>query len=82
MQAQNRPVRFKGIASSKHNLLGNWAEQALPAWRNHDVGVPPQAVGQSAIATTNGKRNKTRNKISLSKLPSDVGDKEVEVCFD
>ena len=74
MQVQNRPVRFNGTVSSKRNLLGNRAGQAPPAWRNHGVAVPPRAAA-------NGKGKEPGSKILLSKLPLDVGDKEVEVCF-
>ena len=80
MQAQNRPIRFNGTVSSKRNLLGNRAGQAPPAWRNHGVAVPPHAASLGA-GTMNGKGKDTGSKILLSKLPLDVGDKEVEVCF-
>ncbi|KAF8330105.1 hypothetical protein F5887DRAFT_1002106 [Amanita rubescens] len=76
MQAQNRPVRFNGTVSSKRHLLGNRAGHAPPAWRNQGVAVP--AAGNAA---TNGKGKDTGSKILLSKLPFDVGDKEVEELF-
>lgn len=77
MQVHNRPVRFNGI-NSKRNLLGNRAGHAPPAWRNHGVAVPPRATG---LGVVNGKGKELGSKILLSKLPLDVGDKEVEVCF-
>ena len=75
MQAQNRPVRFNGTVSSKRHLLGNRAGHAPPAWRNQGVAVP------SPAGNANGKGKDAGSKILLSKLPFDVGDKEVEVCL-
>ncbi|KIL55382.1 hypothetical protein M378DRAFT_90962 [Amanita muscaria Koide BX008] len=79
MHPQNRPVRFNGVVSTKRNMLGNRAGHPPPAWRSQ-IGAPsPGAnVAQSVL---NGKGKETGSKILLSKLPLDVGDKEVEELF-
>ncbi|KAK2462996.1 hypothetical protein APHAL10511_004983 [Amanita phalloides] len=81
MHAQYRPVRFSGTHSTKRHLLGNRAGHAPPAWRNHGVAVPAPGGANNGNFMMNGKGKETGSKILLSRLPVDVGDKEVEELF-
>ncbi|EIW78353.1 hypothetical protein CONPUDRAFT_167377 [Coniophora puteana RWD-64-598 SS2] len=65
------PVRFNSYYSPKKQLLGNHAGQVAPAWR----GVPPKAPDLANGTSSLG------SKILLSRLPTDVGELEVEELF-
>ncbi len=72
MQARYRPdpARFHG---PKHQVLGNFAGNPPPAWR-------PKVAGQMSAASAKGKASQeSGSRIFLSRLPADVGEKDVEV---
>ncbi|KJA21386.1 hypothetical protein HYPSUDRAFT_730012 [Hypholoma sublateritium FD-334 SS-4] len=72
MQTQSRTneyARLHSFHGSKRQLLGNQAGTAAPAWRGNTVGVKGKAPAESGST------------IFLSKLPVDVGEKEVEELF-
>lgn len=76
MQTQGRVneyARLNAFHGPKRQLLGNHAGQAAPAWRTNGV-LPAQAAGIKGKAPA-----ESGSRIFLSKLPVDVGEKEVEV---
>ncbi|RDB30822.1 mRNA export protein mlo3 [Hypsizygus marmoreus] len=66
-------ARLNTFHGPKRQLLGNQAGYAAPAWRNVPP-IPGQVIGK-------GKHVAQDSKIFLSKLPLDVGEKEVEELF-
>lgn len=76
MQTQSRTneyARLHTFHGSKRQLLGNQAGTAAPAWRGN-------VVSQNRAAGVKGKAPaESGSTIFLSKLPVDVGEKEVEV---
>ncbi|KAF8138064.1 hypothetical protein K438DRAFT_1638470 [Mycena galopus ATCC 62051] len=77
MQAQYRPqpyARLNAFHNQKRQLLGNPAGYIQPAWRN----AGPSRGPYSAV---NGRTTEPGSKIFLSRLPMDVGEKEVEDLF-
>ncbi|KAJ7267005.1 hypothetical protein B0H12DRAFT_1099172 [Mycena haematopus] len=83
MQAQYRPqpyARLNAFHNQKRQLLGNPAGHVPPAWRN----VVPSTGPFSAVNGQMRGRQATSepgSKIFLSRLPMDVGEKEVEDLF-
>ena len=82
MQAQYRPLpyaRLNSFHGPKRQLLGNNAGKAPPAWRIPAAVAPDQASAKGKMVQEQGSR------IFLSRLPVDVGEKDVEVgvyyCF-
>ena len=77
MQAQYRPLPYARINSfhgPKRQLLGNHAGQAAPAWKvaaYNQVGATSASKGKVA--------QDQASRIFLSRLPVDVGEKDVEV---
>ena len=79
MQAQYRPLpyaRLNSFHGPKRQLLGHKAGQAPPAWRT--AFVAPNQVGVASVSK--GKVVQEQgSRIFLSRLPVDVGEKDVEV---
>ena len=79
MQAQYRPLpyaRLNSFHGPKRQLLGNHAGQAPPSWKMGSVSsnqVTATLVSKGKAAQEQGSR------IFLSRLPVDVGEKDVEV---
>jgi len=80
MQAQYRPLpyaRLNSFHGPKRQLLGNHAGQAPPSWRM------PAPVTTSQVGATSVSKGKAAqeegSRIFLSRLPVDVGEKDVEV---
>ncbi|KAF9456466.1 hypothetical protein BDZ94DRAFT_1177637 [Collybia nuda] len=70
-------ARLNSYHGPKRQLLGNQAGHAAPAWRNvHEL--PGQTV---ALAKNRQNVQDQGSKILLSRLPVDVGEKEVEDLF-
>jgi THO complex subunit 4 len=80
MQAQYRPLpyaRLNSFHGPKRQLLGHNAGQAPPSWRMTASGAPDQVSGASV---SKGKVVQEQgSRIFLSRLPVDVGEKDVEV---
>ncbi|KIM47157.1 hypothetical protein M413DRAFT_270472 [Hebeloma cylindrosporum] len=78
MQARHRPdpsARFNTFHGPKRQVVGNVAGKPPPAWR-------PNVAGQTAGAPTKGKTSQEYgSRIFLSRLPVDVGEKEVDELF-
>lgn len=77
MQAQHRPLpyaRLNSFRGPKRRLLGHNASQAPPSWKS---------VAQEQVATGSVSKGKMvqeqGSRIFLSRLPVDVGEKDVEV---
>ena len=68
-------ARLNTFHGPKRQLLGNKAGQAAPAWR---MNVPTPGQGQAAKGKNMVEQG---SKIFLSRLPVDVGEKEVEVSM-
>jgi THO complex subunit 4 len=68
-QHQHAAGRFNNFHGPKRQLVGNHT-QVQPAWKPNAAGR--QAQQQVELASG--------SKILLSRLPTDVGEKEVEVC--
>ena len=81
MQAQYRPVpyaRLNSFHGPKRRLIGHNAGQAPPSWRSAVVAAAP---GVGAGLVSKGKTVQEQgSRIFLSRLPVDVGEKDVEVC--
>ncbi|KAI0942071.1 hypothetical protein AcV7_002603 [Taiwanofungus camphoratus] len=74
MQAHPQHARLNAYHGTKRQLLGNQAGHAAPAWHtNHPVHGKKLAGPSNAV--------EKGSKILLSRLPSDVGENEVEVLF-
>ena len=76
MQAQYRPLpyaRLNSFHGPKRRLLGHSAGQVPPSWKS---------AAQEQIGTgLKGKMVQEQgSRIFLSRLPIDVGEKDVEVC--
>lgn len=86
MQAQYRTLPYARLNSShgpKRQLLGHNAGQPPPAWKTA-AAVAPDQVGAGLVSK--GKMVQEQgSRIFLSRLPVDVGEKDVEVgvyrCF-
>ncbi|KAJ6487980.1 hypothetical protein C8R45DRAFT_995078 [Mycena sanguinolenta] len=79
MQAQYRPqpyARLNTFHNQKRQLLGNPAGHVPPAWRN-----PGPSTGPSVNGQIRGKPGNEGSKIFISRLPMDVGEREVEDLF-
>jgi THO complex subunit 4 len=77
MQAHYRPQsRSNSFHTPKRKLIGHQAGQAPPAWR-----VSDPAQGPASLQAKNKLKMQEQlgSKILLTNLPSDVGEKEVEV---
>ena len=81
MQTQYRPLpyaRLNSFHGPKRRLLGHNAGQAPPSWKS--VAVAPDQVGAAAGLVSKGKIVQEQgSRIFLSRLPVDVGEKDVEV---
>jgi THO complex subunit 4 len=82
MQAQYRPLpyaRLNSFHGPKRQLLGHKAGQAPPSWKIASDQVGAGLVSKGKTLQEQGSR------IFLSRLPVDVGEKDVEVsdyyCF-
>ena len=80
MQTQHRPFpypRLNSLHGPKRQLLGNHAGQVPPSWRTAASApldqVNATSVSKGKVAQEQGSR------IFLSRLPVDVGEKDVEV---
>lgn len=68
-------ARLNSYHGPKRQLLGNHAGHAAPAWRNvHELPGQTAALGKNRHNV-----QEQGSKILLSRLPVDVGEKEVEV---
>jgi hypothetical protein len=67
-------ARLNTFHGPKRQILGNQAGYAAPAWR---MNVVPPLPGQGIAG--NSRDVELGSKIFLSRLPVDVGEKEVEV---
>lgn len=79
MQAQRGSpnyARLNASRGSKRQLLGNTAAHVAPAWRTNGH-VPNTITGP--FGKGKGTEGEQGSKIFLSRLPVDVGEKEVEV---
>lgn len=66
-------ARLNTFHGPKRQLLGNKAGHAAPAWRTNVMPLPGQGIAGNSRDVEQG------SKIFLSRLPVDVGEKEVEV---
>ncbi|KAF8813144.1 hypothetical protein BYT27DRAFT_7181730 [Phlegmacium glaucopus] len=82
MQAQYRPLpyaRLNTFHGPKRQLLGNQAGQAPPSWKTSASVAPGQV---HATSVSKGKAAQEQgSRIFLSRLPVDVGEKDVEELF-
>ncbi|KAF8966619.1 hypothetical protein BDZ97DRAFT_1807169 [Flammula alnicola] len=79
MQTQYKPApyaRFNAFHGPKRQLLGNQAGHAAPAWRTNAPVAPGQTAAMKGKAPV-----ESGSRIFLSRLPVDVGEKEVEELF-
>lgn len=68
-------ARLNSYYGPKRQILGNHAGHAAPAWRNvHELPGQTAALGKNRHNV-----QEQGSKILLSRLPVDVGEKEVEV---
>ncbi|KAF9482304.1 hypothetical protein BDN70DRAFT_801800 [Pholiota conissans] len=73
-EIEQRPyARSNDFHGPKRQLVGNPAAHVAPSWR-------PNAPGQSSLSKGKGTAD-SGSKIFLSRLPFDVGEKEVEELF-
>jgi THO complex subunit 4 len=80
MQTQHRPLpyaRLNSFHGPKRRLLGHKPGQAPPSWKS--VAAPDQ-VGAGLVSTSKTVQEQG-SRIFLSRLPVDVGEKDVEVSF-
>ncbi|KAF8155531.1 hypothetical protein B0H34DRAFT_713663 [Crassisporium funariophilum] len=80
MQTEYMPLthaRINTFHGPKRQLLGNQAGHAPPAWR----GNPPVPQGHMPASAKGKMAQEQGSRIFLSKLPIDVGEKEVEELF-
>ena len=80
MQAQYRPLpyaRLNSFHGPKRRLLGHNAGQAAPSWKSvaQEQQIGAGLVSKGKMVQEQGSR------IFLSRLPVDVGEKEVEVSI-
>lgn len=79
MQPQYRPLpyaRLNSFHNPKRRLLGHNPGQAPPSWKSV---APPNQVDAGLVSK--GKTVQEQgSRIFLSRLPVDVGEKDVEVC--
>jgi len=81
MQNQNRftpYARFNTFHGPKRQVLGNHAGHAPPAWQTNIPAAPGQMGPGSAKTKV---IHESGSRIFLSRLPADVGEKEVEELF-
>lgn len=75
MQARQRAdpsARFNTFHGPKRQVVGNPAGKPPPAWR-------PNVAGAAGASTKGKALQESGSKIFLSRLPVDVGEKEVDV---
>jgi len=75
MQTRQRPdpaARFNTFHSPKRQVVGNLAGKPQPAWR-------PNVAGTAGAPTKGKNSQESGSRIFLSRLPVDVGEKEVDV---
>ncbi|KDR80373.1 hypothetical protein GALMADRAFT_136864 [Galerina marginata CBS 339.88] len=81
MQNQNKftpYARYNTFHGPKRQVLGNHAGHAPPAWKTNI----PVAPGQMGLISAKVKStHESGSRIFLSRLPADVGEKEVEELF-
>ncbi|CAK5262149.1 unnamed protein product [Mycena citricolor] len=68
-------ARLNAFHGTKRQVLGNHAGRAPPAWRGSNVGAYAKGKEVADGETAGGSR------IFLSRLPTDVGENEVEELF-
>lgn len=78
MQAQHRPLpyaRLNSFHGPKRRVLGHNPGQVPPSWKS------AAAQDQAAALLSKDKMIQEKgSRIFLSRLPADVGEKDVEVC--
>lgn len=75
MQSRQRPdpaARFNTFYGPKRQVIGNLAGKPPPAWR-------PNVAGTTGAQTKGKTSQESGSRIFLSRLPVDVGEKEVDV---
>jgi THO complex subunit 4 len=78
MQAQHRPLpyaRLNSFHGPKRRLLGHNPGQPPPSWKS--AAAQDQAA---ALLSKDKMIQEQGSRIFLSRLPVDVGEKDVEVC--
>lgn len=83
MYAPYRPAqyaRLNNFHGPKRQLLGNQAGYVPPAWRVASGAPPTSSIsGPGHLAKGKQAAQEQGSKIFLSRLPTDVGEKEIEV---
>lgn len=78
MQTQYRPLpyaRLNSFHGPKRRLLGHNAGKAAPSWKS-----AAQEQADAGLASKGKMVQEQGSRIFLSRLPVDVGEKDVEVC--
>ena len=81
MQAQYRPLpyaRLNSFHGPKRRLLGHNPGQVPPSWKS---AAAQEQVASAGLVSKGKMVQEQGSRIFLSRLPVDVGEKDVEVCI-